>query len=471
MSTRDARDEPDAGRAGPAARGGGRVLRDRDSDLERPRRGAPMSEHAPAAAAKARLRALRAAAPDRVPTRAWAMLALAVAAQTAGSFLVSTPVYLIPLLHLERGVSLAEAGFLAAAPTMGMVATLVAWGALADRTGERRVIAGGLALTAATALGAVLADGFGWLAAMLALCGAASASSNSASGRVVVGWFPARRRGFAMGIRQIAQPLGVAAAAVVVPPVAAGSGIGATFLLSVVVLGALAVACALVIRDPARTAPGRAKTSSGAEAGDAPDAARTSRAPRSPYRRSAFLVRVHVASVLLVVPQFALSTFGILWLIVELGWDETAAGVLVGSSQLVGALGRIAIGAVSDRSGSRTAVLRVVCVAGVVVMLLVAGAGALGWSVVGALVFVVATIVSVADNGLAFTSVAEAAGPAWAGRALGVQNTGQFLAASAVGPGVGAVVAVLGFPVSFALIALAPLAAWFVVPRGDEHAI
>jgi sugar phosphate permease len=37
----------------------------------------------------------------------------------------------------------------------------------------------------------------------------AAASSNSASGRLVVGWFPPERRGLAMGIRQTAQPLGV----------------------------------------------------------------------------------------------------------------------------------------------------------------------------------------------------------------------------------------------------------------------
>ena len=50
------------------------------------------------------------------------------------------------------------------------------------------------------------------------------------------------------------------------------------------------------------------------------------------------------------------------------------------------------------------------------------------------LLVVVATLVTVADNGLAFTAVAERAGPFWSGRALGVQNTAQFLAGSAVPP-------------------------------------
>lgn len=84
--------------------------------------------------------------------------------------------------------------------------------------------------------------------------------------------------------------------------------------------------------------------------------------------------------------------------------------------------------------------------------------------------FVIATIVSVADNGLAFTSVAEAAGPLWSGKALGAQNTGQFIAASGVGPAVGALVTALGYPLAFCLVAAAPLAAIPLVPAQDVHA-
>ena len=53
---------------------------------------------------------------------------------------------------------------------------------------------------------------------------------------------------------------------------------------------------------------------------------------------------------------------------------------------------------------------------------------------------------TVADNGLAFTAVAERAGPFWSGRALGVQNTAQFLTASAVPPLAGLAVPHRGTP-------------------------
>src|ERR1700753_2275649 len=86
---------------------------------------------------------------DPVPAAAWRMLGRGATAQAAGSMLISTPAYLIPLLHLHRGLPLAQAGLLASAPTFGTVLTLVAWGALTDRYGERWVIAGGLVLAAA----------------------------------------------------------------------------------------------------------------------------------------------------------------------------------------------------------------------------------------------------------------------------------------------------------------------------------
>ena len=72
---------------------------------------------------------------------------------------------------------------------------------------------------------------------------------------------------------------------------------------------------------------------------------------------------------------------------------------------------------------------------------------------------VIATVITVADNGLAFTAVAERAGPFWSGRALGVQNTAQFLAAALVPPLGGLAVGTAGYAATFALAALFPLVA------------
>ncbi|PZF57682.1 MFS transporter [Curtobacterium sp. MCSS17_008] len=379
------------------------------------------------------------------------MLALGVAAQAAGTLVVSAPALLIPHL-LRQGMPFASAGLFAAAPTIGLVLTLIAWGAVTDRVGERVVIAGGLALTTLTVVAAWASAGDPLLLGLAFLtAGMTSASTNAASGRVVVGWFPKERRGLAMGIRQMSQPLGVTLAAVTVPLLTETHGVRSALVLPFVLCAVLTALCAVGITDPPR--PARA-------------APATVGATANPYRASGFLWRVHLVSVLLVVPQFTLSTYGLVWL-VGLGWSTPAAGLLVGASQFVGAVGRILVGAWSDRAGSRVGPLRLVAVAAAVVMGVLALVDVTHWAA-GAVFLVVATSVTVADNGLAYTSVAEAAGPSWSGRALGAQNTGQFLAASAVGPGVGALVGVFGFAAAFAVVAALPLLALPVVPRTDR---
>lgn len=377
------------------------------------------------------------------------MLAVGVLAQSAASVVQSTPAFLIPLLHGERGLSLAEAGLLAATPSVGVLLTLVLWGAATDRWGERVVLVCGLLLTVAGVIGAIFAQGYVSLGIAFLVAGMGSACASSASGRVVIGWFPAERRGLAMGIRQMSQPLGVAIAAIVVPAMVASGSLTPALLFAAVFAGVMAVACAVFIVNPAR--PVRATDAEGR--------------PANPYRGDATLVRIHLVSALLVIPQYVLSTFGLVWLIADQGWDAVAAGVLVAASQFAGAIGRIGAGMLSDRVGSRLRPLRWVAIAGIPLLLLTAGAGELHVVPLVAAAYLLATCVSVADNGLAFTAVAEIAGAHWSGRALGAQNTGQFITAAAVAPLVGLLIGVVGYSAAFALVAIAPAVAVPFVPR------
>lgn len=382
----------------------------------------------------------------------WAMLAVAVYAQTSTTVVLSTPAFLIPLLHTVQGLTLAQAGLLAAAPNLGMVIALVAWGAAADRWGERRVLVLGLLVTVLAVIAALVVHGYVALGMALVVAGIGAASTNAASGRVVVGWFAKERRGLAMGIRQACQPLGTAIAALAVPPLVASGSVPPALILGGTMVLIACAACAIVIVDPPR-----------------PQRVRAGGASDNPYRHGV-LWRIHAVSVLLVVPQFALSTFGLVWMVVALDFTPLAAGIVVAAAQFLGALGRVAVGVLSDRVGSRLRPLRWVALAGIVALLATAGAGALGpgslgWGIAAAGCFVLASCISVADNGLAFTSVAEIAGPHWSGRALGAQNTGQFLGAAIVGPAVGALIGLAGYAGAFALIAIAPLVAVPLVPR------
>ena len=378
---------------------------------------------------------------------------------------MGTP-FLIPALT-ATGLSLPAAGLIAAMPAAGIVVTLIAWGWFVDVFGERAALSLGLGSTAAMTGVAAWASESGAvaLAGALFFAGCAAASVNSASGRVVSGWYPPSQRGTAMGIRQMAQPLGAALSAVTLPVLAATHGIGAALTFAAMLCAVLALACLLGIKDPPRP-----------ESGSADHAA----AAVSPYRGSRYLVRIHVASAMLSWPQSMMGSFILVWLIAR-GHSEVSAGVIVMIAQLCGAGSRAAMGFISDRARSRLRPYRHVAVVTLGLLLLMAlfdglGAGTDAGTFATTPLGIAATIVigalavaSVSPNGLAFTAVAEYAGPLWSGRALGTQNTFQNIIYAATPPLAGAVVAGVGFPALFALSAVFPAVALAVGPRDDER--
>jgi sugar phosphate permease len=383
--------------------------------------------------------------------RRWSMLAIALAATLCANVFINGVAFLIPTLHTQLGLDLAEAGLMSALPSFGMVVTLIAWGYVVDRVGERIVLALGSALTAAAAFAAASVHSLVAVGAFLFLGGMAAASSNSASGRLVVGWFPPHQRGLVMGIRQTAQPLGVGLGALVIPQLAQAHGVAVALLFPAIVCALAAVISAVGVLDPPR--PPRAEA-------HADDLA-------NPYRGTSVLWRIHAVSVLLVAPQCVVWTFTLVWLMTDRGWSAASAGAMVTFAQILGAAGRVAAGRWSDKVGSRLHPIRTIAIGAAIAMGLLALTD-LVHSPLSIAVMVAASVITVSDNGLAFTAIAEIAGPFWSGRALGTQNTSQLLTAGIVPPVFGALIATAGFPLAFAVCAVFPLVALPLVPVGAD---
>lgn len=379
--------------------------------------------------------------------RRWSMLAIALIATLFANVFINGVAFLIPTLHTDLGLDLAQAGLMSSLPSFGMVVTLIAWGWIVDRVGERFVLTVGSALTAAAGFAAAAADSLPTIGVFLFLGGMAAASSNVASGRLVVGWFPPHRRGLVMGIRQTAQPLGVGLGALVIPRLAEQHGIGGALLFPAAVCAAAAVVSLIGVLDPPR--PTRAEA-------PAADLA-------NPYRGSSALWRIHAVSVLLVVPQSVVWTFALVWLITDGGWSAGSAGVIVTCAQVLGAAGRIAAGRWSDAVGSRLRPVRIIAVGAAIAMAALALTDVVD-SPLSIVALAVASMVTVSDNGLAFTAIAEISGPFWSGRALGMQNTSQLFTTGVVPPVFGALIAATGYPVAWAVCAVLPLLAAPLVP-------
>ncbi|HEY4018699.1 MAG TPA: MFS transporter [Pseudonocardiaceae bacterium] len=377
------------------------------------------------------------------------MLALGLAAQTAScSFLYGLP-FLVPAMRAAQHLSLAQAGIVVSAPTVGLLLTLIAWGAVADRYGERAVMAIGLGLCGVlVVLAATVVHGMVGFVILLGLAGAAGASVNAASGRVVLGWFAAHERGVAMGVRQTAQPLGVGIASLGLPLLAGAIGFRTALLLPAGLCLLCAVLVALLVVDPPR--PAR----------------KAGQRDRSPYRE-ATLWRLHAASTMLVIPQFAIAAFALEYLVTVLHWSPGPAGGFLAVIQVLGAGGRLGAGYWSDRVASRLGPMRQLAVASAAVMLL-AAVGDRTWSWLVVLAIAVGAVITVADNGLGFTATAEFAGSAWSGRALGAQNTAQNIAAALTPPLLGLVIGGSNYAVAFAIAAVFPVLAIGLTPVAAE---
>jgi sugar phosphate permease len=398
-----------------------------------------------------------------------------VAQVASVSAMFGVPVVL-PQLREAFGVTTAQAGMLAGLPSLGLLLTLLVWGLVIDRFGERPTMALSLVLTAC-ALGLLWAVSGLWGAvAVLLLVGAVGGPVNAASGRLVLSWFSERERGLAMGVRQSALPLGVGVSALALPWAAGAWGfVGAMTLPAVLAL----LAVPFVLAMPA-SAPGRppapeetgdaaadaahavhAEPSAGADAADTGEAAARP-AAGSPYRHG-HIWRVHGVSMLLGVPQIALMTYAVIYLVQEQGWSPPAAGAVVAVAQVPGAAGRLLLGVWSDRTGDRMRPVRwLAVVSGVCLVLLAALPWAWAWTAVPLLL--ACLVLTMWHNGLTFTAVAETAGTSWAGRALAAQNWLQAVSTTLTPVLMAAVITLAGLPFVFAVSALFSAAAVAVVP-------
>lgn len=373
----------------------------------------------------------------------WVVLAAGVVAQAASAAVLQGLPGLAPQLRDEFALGLTGLGVLLTSVTFGLVATLALWGAAADRFGERLVMAVGLVLAAASLGAATTTEDVLALGACLVAAGAAGASVNAASGRAVLGWFGPGQRGFAMGLRQTALPLGAGLAAALLPPLAGARGLDGAFLALAGCCLAGAVVVALLVREaphqPARDPDGRSPVHD----------------PR--------IRRMASVSMLLVVPQFAVVAFVVVYLVDEHDVAPATAALALAAVQLSGGAARIAAGWWSDRLRLRVVPLRrlAVVIASMFGAVAVLSSEPVTDRVPSAVVplLLVAGVVAISWNGLAFTAVGEFAGPGRAGTALGLQNTAVALGAAVTAPVLGAVVDRTTWAVGYGLACAAAVGA------------
>jgi sugar phosphate permease len=374
----------------------------------------------------------------------WAILASGTFAQTAYTSILTGLVVLAPALRARYGLGLVEVGLVLAAPGLGAIMTLYVLGRTADRVGERAVIGVGLGVCSLCVAAAAYASTFEALTLLLVCAGAAGAGVNSASGRAVMHWFDADRRGLALSIRQTAVPIAGAWVALVLPSLVSNDDPRTALIALASAALVAAIVGALVVREnPSHL--------------NAPPSLRGRRPLRD---RRIWLLSA--AAGLMVEPQVCLVGFFVVFLHVHRDMTTSRAALALAALNVLGVGGRIGAGRWSDAVRSRIGPLRVIALASAA---LVALCTVLLSAPLTLLVpaLVVMGCVTISWNGVSFAAVAETAGPAQSGAALGIQQTALALSGALLPILFGALVDGTTWRAGFAISALFPLAGWCVL--------
>jgi MFS family permease len=383
-----------------------------------------------------------------VPTRsARVVLTAASAAQVSVSFVNFGLPAIGPQLRQEFGLGLAGLGAVLTAGFFGSGLSLVGAGIAVDRLGSRT------AMTAATLLGAgalvvaALADTALGLAVALVVFGIGSSVVTIAGVGALFRAYPAERRAWALGVRQMAVPLGGTIGAVLVPALEALGGVAA-------VLFTAAVGVAL----------------SGAVFAAAADSVRGSRQARgfrtilrAPGMQRLLVVAAFYILVLQAVLVYAVPAARAAHL------SALAAGATFFAIQVAAGVARIVWGRIADRgAGGRRA--RTLAEAGVV-----AAVGALLFAAAlhgGAALALPAAVVfgfgALGWNALVYVSAGERAPPELSGRSVAVAATVVFGLSALATPPLGALAEHAGwdaFWLTTAALALAGSAVAATLPK------
>jgi sugar phosphate permease len=345
-----------------------------------------------------------------------------------------------PAIRRDFGLTLTQTGVVLAASFLGSVPTLLLWGLIADRIGERLVMAAGLTAASGALVWAGYASTFAILVTALAVAGGVAAGVNSATGRAVMQWFAPDERGLALGIRQMAVPLGGAIGAIGLPLLEEHVSLRAAFVALAVASAVGAIVAFTLIRvEPSEDRSGLSR----------------------PLRdRRVWLICV--GSTFFVTTQLSLLGFFVLFLHDHRGVSTAVAAAALAVTQVLGGISRIALGRLSDLIRMRIAPLRWVGLGiAISVAVLTIVLDASPWIVVP--VLMVAATFGLSWNGLSFTATAETAGRARSGAAIGLQQT--FLAVGGLAAPItfAAVVHHASWRAAFALAALSPLVGYFLL--------
>lgn len=338
---------------------------------------------------------------------------------TVGTVNIVSVMAMAPLISLRLDLSAAGFGAFISAYYAAQAFGSLPAGAITDRIGVGRTLVMAHVLMCMAAATLAIADGYIQCLLAMFLMGLGYSLSNPSTARGVLDWFPKKRRGTAMGLKQVGVPIGGV--------IAAGNGALAasidwqSIMWGVAILIAVnGVFCLGLLRFHVPTAPDQRKSimaNMGSVLGD--------------WNFNLYAI----LNGFLNVGQTNFFGFLTLFMTSTLRVSQEMAGFAIGLAQTASAVGRIGWGVICDRyyPDRRAFLLAMICgVAGVFLGLLaLIGPGMALWMTLAVTLALGMTIASFAP--IAQAIVVESVEPRLAGSAMGVNMLGVHIGGM-VGP-------------------------------------
>jgi MFS family permease len=374
-----------------------------------------------------------------------AVLAAAATAQAAVSLIGVGLPSIGPELSEEFELGLTALGAVLTVNLLGSGLFLVAAGVAVDRFGARSTTLLGTALGTGGLVGGAFAPSAPLLIAMLFLSGIGTSIIPIAGMSALFRAFPVTRRAWAMGVRQMAVPVGGVTAAVALPPLAHTGGARVALLFAAGMLGVLGTVFALTSDEAPLDSAAR---------------------PRAELRRIVRLPgmwRLLVCAACFVVVLQAVLVYAVP-ASREAGLSRLAAAAVFFAIQVTAGVARVAWGRIADwEGGGRRA--RTLVEAG-----WVAAAGGVAFTLAlhgGTAAVILAVILfafgALGWNALVYVRAGEMAPPGLAGQAVSVAATVVFVVSAVATPPMGALAEAAGWdafwPAAAALAACGALVA------------
>ncbi|OMC84529.1 MFS transporter [Viridibacillus sp. FSL H7-0596] len=144
----------------------------------------------------------------------WLIVLVATLSQTAATFVTYGMGPIATFYQIEWNLSALQTGFIVSAVNIGPIFSMIIFGYLMDKKGEKQIIGWGSILLGLSALTLIFVNNYIILLLLLLVVGIWYGSAQTGGSTAIVKWFPDKHRGLALGIRQTGIPIGGALASV-----------------------------------------------------------------------------------------------------------------------------------------------------------------------------------------------------------------------------------------------------------------